>query len=48
MIGHVNFDELDGVLMLILGMIAMLILSPIMLPMLIGDAVSIINKNFQK
>lgn len=40
MIGYVDFDEIDGVPMLILGMIAMLILSPIMFPLNIGDAVN--------
>lgn len=40
MIGYVDFEDLDGVPMLILGIIALLIVSPIVFPINIGDAIS--------
>ena len=40
MIGYVDFGDLGSGLVLILGIIALLILSPIMLPINIGYAVS--------
>ena len=39
MIGYVDFRDLDGVGPIILGIIAILILSPICLPMNLGDAI---------
>ena len=40
MIGHVEFDEIDGVLFGIVAVICMLILAPIVMPFNLGDAVS--------
>ena len=39
MIGYVDFRDLDGVGSIILGIIALLIFSPICLPINLGDAI---------
>ena len=40
MIGYVEFDDIDGIWVGILAVIALLIFAPIMMPLNLGDAVS--------
>lgn len=44
MIGYVEFDELDDIWVVILAVEAILIFAPIMMPVNLGDAVSIIYR----
>ena len=46
MIGYVEFDELDGILVGILAVITILMFAPIMVPINIGDAMCKIYKKY--
>ncbi len=39
MIGYVEFDDIDGIWIGILAVIAMLVFAPIVMPLNLGDAV---------
>lgn len=40
MIGYVEFDDIDGIWVGILAVIAMLVFAPIVMPLNLGDAVN--------
>lgn len=44
MLGYVEFDEIDGVLVGILAVVCLLIFAPIVMPLNLGDAVGKICK----